>query len=362
MKTILALLWAVLLIASCVSRPPKPTKHIETNVSILYQSNREGEMASCGCHSHPFGGLDREANLLSQVRKQQPHVIYVDSGNMLALEKPQHLDHARTKAKALIEMFNVMGLDVFAPGPQDYLLGIDFLKDLSTKAKYPFISSNVFIEGKPVFQPYEIIERGGVKFGFFSAIPKESVANSKVTVHEPLGILNKTLQRLESQVDIVVLLSGLSSADNEKIGNDEKTVHLIIGSAKNVVIENPYWFKGHSLLVDGEIRGMSLGKLDLELKLPFKGFYSMPIVEQNLAALSYWETEREQGRAQAANHYIDRIRRHKCLAPIEGGTVYTNALVDLDEKRFGAKNQISALIKRYHQTVRTSAIENSRGK
>ena len=50
------------------------------------------------------------------------------------------------KAHLLIESFNLMGYDAMGIGDDDLTLGKEFLVEISKKANFPFLSSNLLDE------------------------------------------------------------------------------------------------------------------------------------------------------------------------------------------------------------------------
>ncbi len=69
------------------------------------------------------------------------------------------------KANLMVESLNLMGYEALGIGDDDLTLGKEFLVELSKKAKFPFLSSNLVEaeSGKPLFQSYLIKEVNGLK-------------------------------------------------------------------------------------------------------------------------------------------------------------------------------------------------------
>ena len=64
------------------------------------------------------------------------------------------------KAYLIINSFNLMGYDAIGIGDDDLSLGKEFLLEISKKANFPFLSSNLVDEesGKLLFPPYVLKE------------------------------------------------------------------------------------------------------------------------------------------------------------------------------------------------------------
>ena len=71
------------------------------------------------------------------------------------------------KANLMLESLSLMGYDALGIGDDDLTLGKQFLGELSKKAPFPFLSSNLVDaeSGKPVFQSSLIKEINGSKSG-----------------------------------------------------------------------------------------------------------------------------------------------------------------------------------------------------
>src|SRR3990167_8231728 len=111
--------WISLLLTGCTSlvRTSSPVSPL----SIVFQSNRYGNLETCGCHTNPFGGIDRELNALAEIRNTHATVLNVDAGNVFVPNKPiGTIDYYRSRAQLIAPILDDLGLDVVAPGPNDF--------------------------------------------------------------------------------------------------------------------------------------------------------------------------------------------------------------------------------------------------
>lgn len=330
-------------------------------ITFLYQSNRFGVLEPCGCQSHPWGGIDREANAIGEIRKGASPTLYVDSGNALApTGTSSHLEHRREKARAIVAILDEMALDVLAPGPSDYALGADTLKSLAAKSRFRWVSTNVARDGKPVFERYVILERAGTRYAFLSATPEGALTEPGLSVEAPEGAIAKALAELAGKADFVVLLSQLGAKQDEVLAKRTPGVQLVVGADTAKSFDMPLWIAGHTLIVDPQNEGHYIGRLDLSLELPFQGFYSDSVIEQNRTQLAQWKAALEKNPSdKLARMYIDFLTANACLDRIAGGSTYTHELVKLDPKRYGAKNAITKLLAKEKERVRKQAIDSA---
>ena len=87
---------------------------------------------------------------------------------------------AGEKASLIVEAFSLMGYDAMGVGDDDLSLGKEVLLQVSKKAKFPILSSNVLNEasGRPLFQTTLIKELNGLKVGIFSLLSPEAFLNA----------------------------------------------------------------------------------------------------------------------------------------------------------------------------------------
>jgi 2',3'-cyclic-nucleotide 2'-phosphodiesterase (5'-nucleotidase family) len=346
--------------SSVVSAGEKGTK----KVTLLHQSNRYGVLEPCGCHEAPYGGIDREANAVKDFRQEGRTVVYVDAGNLFA-RKPLLLkkDLLQRKAEFLTRVLGDMKLDAFAPGPGDYALDVAFLKKMQAKAQFPFVSTNVLgSDGKPIFDPFVVRERDGIRFGFLSLTPAKAMQGSGLKVEDPEATLKKWLPILQTKADFIVLLSQLGNGVDETLAKTEKDIRVIVGADESFSSEKAYWFdKGQTLVVNTADQGHRLGRLDIELQLPFKGFTSPEVIRDNQDNVRYVREDLAKSKGnKGLQSYLDRFLVTAQLAPIDGGSLYQHRLVPLDPEHFGKPNEVTQLLASEKDKVHNDAVENAR--
>ena len=114
-------------------------------LSLVFSHNVNGETHPCGCRHFPLGGLPQVAGKLAVIEKKHD-LIYVDTGDMLfpSSALPAALKKSLTFAAGnLARGMDLLGLDYFVPGEQDFAAGVEFLAELSHKAKFTFLIANL---------------------------------------------------------------------------------------------------------------------------------------------------------------------------------------------------------------------------
>lgn len=105
---------------------------------------------------------------LATLKKETPNSILVDAGDCLHGLPIVNMD----RGKSAIELIKCAGYDYITPGNHDFNYGKDRLFELSKSANLgentlKFLSSNIFENGKKVFDSNDIKEIDGIKIGFF---------------------------------------------------------------------------------------------------------------------------------------------------------------------------------------------------
>lgn len=352
------LVFSLLLLTGCSVFQSKETREGK-ELTFLYQSNRQGEMEPCGCSMAPYGGIDREANVISEIQTQKKRVFFTDSGNLFAPVKLKaKKEHYQLKAQWMLKMLNEMGLEVFAPGPNDYALGLDFLKKLQSESKFVFVSTNVTdAKGTPIFEPYTIIERGGVRVAFLSATPS-SLKSKEVKVVETSKALDEWVAKVSPKADMIVLLSQLGNVEDVTLLESRKDIQLAMGSDLNLTLEAPYYFnKGKTLLVDPNANGFRLGKLIVKYKQPFTGFYSEKEAAENRKELIAVRKDLlNKPTDEVLISYEQTLLNDMVLEPIAGSSQYVNEILAPSEEKNGKPNKVTQLKAEYKEAVRLKAI------
>lgn len=317
--------------------------------TLVYQSGRQGTFQASKSTTTPFGGLDRESNALEFIRSEPTQVLYVDGGNLFLSEDPKaDLEKARADSLSVVEALNLLSLDVFSPGPTDWRLGKESLKKISKAAAFRFVATNVMDENdKRIFPAYQLVQRGDHTFAFLSVIPEGWYGND-VHATSPKTALNKWVWQAAIRADFIIVLSQLGNvAEDRKILEKYPKVQMVIGNDPRRTLESPEWVRGR-LLFDGYRHGLFLGKMTFELRNPFFGFISEPLLEK--AKLARMAAERELAEEQDVTRRseiqakIVKIKENHPEEKVSGTSRFFHELIALDATRFGKTNEISVFI------------------
>lgn len=170
---------------------------------------------------------------MAQLRDAGHNLLVVDGGDLLftgpVLDEAT-LERQKFNARALVDGFNRLGTVAVTIGESDLTAGLGFLQELAAGAQFPFVSVNLMgSDGRPVFDGYTVVERGGLKVALVGASSQMDPGDGYY-FSEPLAALKAALATLNDQVDLVVLLFHGTAADQKRIERAMLPIDVILQS------------------------------------------------------------------------------------------------------------------------------------
>src|SRR4030042_3910774 len=109
------------------------------------------------------------------MKKEGRKILLLDTVNLFFRKPPQtetKRKDALLRVDLLIHSYNQMGYDVVNVGEKDLMMGIKFLSEVSPKAKFSLVSTNLVDKktGKCVFKPYVVKEVAGLRVGILGLL------------------------------------------------------------------------------------------------------------------------------------------------------------------------------------------------
>ena len=332
-------------------------------ITLLYQQGREGQIEPCGCHTYPFGGIDRELNAIQAIRKARgAEILSVDAGNLFAPEKlVSPAQFYRERGDLLVKVLNEHGVQVFGPGPADYALGLDFLRKAQANAKFKFVSTNVVDKsGNSPFSKFEIVNVGKVPVAVVSVTPETAKLGDGLKVLPPKQALESALKEIGTQAQLVVALSQLAThPENRALSTAVPGVNIWVGNDAKQTRDLGDSF-GKALLLDGHRFGYYLGMVSIGLTLPITGFNSPKLIKVNQDILNGYEAAAKKqvdpAKKAAAEKRALAIKERGGIETIAGGSQFENELIALKEELYGTPNELTKWIAAEKERVREAAI------
>src|ERR1044072_3904996 len=114
-------------------------------------------------------GLAKIATLIRQIRKENPNVMLIDSGDTIQGTPLEyyHNEKNNTTPDPMMLAMNELHYDAMTVGNHEYNFGLKVLEKARGEAKFPWLSANTYDVGtqKTHYKPYIVKEVAGVKIG-----------------------------------------------------------------------------------------------------------------------------------------------------------------------------------------------------
>jgi 2',3'-cyclic-nucleotide 2'-phosphodiesterase (5'-nucleotidase family) len=283
---------------------------------------------------------------VKELRENRKDVLVLDAGDLFfkkfANPIPENeLKRVREKAWLILESLNMMGLDALGIGDDDLSLGRDFLVEMSSKAKFAFVSSNMTHEdtGKLLFQPYLLKEIAGMRIGIFSLfspdlfIGPNDLRKKGVVFRDPVETAQAMVRELQPKTDLIVLLSHLSYPKDVELAQKTSGIHLIIGGHTGTNLLYPPLIKNTYLLQTAP-KGMYGARVDFTFHNDTFSFYNSTekrSLEGRLNYIKYRLVAKETPEHEKAKWLRSKEETERALAQFQGKNEFTNLIFPLRE-------------------------------
>ncbi len=226
------------------------------------------------------GGFIRRLEFLQQQRKENPDLLYFDSGDFFQGSPYFTL----FKGDVEVVLMNMMGIDAATIGNHEFDYGMDNMARVFKMANFPIVCANYDFTGTPlegVVKPYVIIKRNGVKIGVFGLSPQpEGLVEKRnypgMTFLDPVkkALEVATLLKKKKKCDMVICISHLGwntdQDDDIEMIQSSRYIDLVLGGHTHTYFEELKFVKdldGHDVAVDQNGKhAIWVGKMVVELK------------------------------------------------------------------------------------------------
>ncbi len=220
------------------------------------------------------GGLANIKTLVETVRKENPEgTLFVDGGDLIQGSGESVL----SQGEIFPPLIQKMNYDLLIPGNWEVVYGKKVMLNVMNAYNTNVIVSNMFNDpdGAPLFPPYWITEKKGIKIGFIAYndpdVPqRQNPGYSKgikfTQVEENLKILISRLKDQE-KVDVLFLVAHLGISRQVLLANNPAVagVDFILGNDTHERIRKPIEGK-YSKVVEPGAFGSFVGRLDLKVR------------------------------------------------------------------------------------------------
>ncbi|RSK47656.1 bifunctional metallophosphatase/5'-nucleotidase [Hymenobacter rigui] len=225
-----------------------------------------------------MGGMARRATLIEQIRKQEPNVLLLDSGDIWQGTPYFNFFQGELEYKLMSQM----AYDASTLGNHDFDNGLEGLQKQLPNATFPFLIANydftdTVLAGK--FQPYKVFEKQGIRIGVFGLgielaglVADKNFGATKYL--DPVAVAKDMVTKLRGaeKCDLVICLSHLgykyesAKLDDRKLAAQVSGIDLILGGHTHTFMEKPEPIaspNGQATLINQVgWSGINLGRLD----------------------------------------------------------------------------------------------------
>lgn len=210
--------------------------------------------------------MARRATVIKSVRESVTWpVLVLDAGGTLFGQSLA----AASSGRVIVEAMNAMGYDALAVGQLELLQGLEVLQQRAREARFPILSCNLVSvqDGTPIFAPYTIITRHGVRFGILGVSEPElgelPSLQDAAKILDPLSAVSKYLPEVRAQSDIVIVLSHLGFEMDTTLAQALPDIQVIVGGKTRRVLTLPQQV-AETVIVQAGYDGEWLGRLDVQ--------------------------------------------------------------------------------------------------
>jgi hypothetical protein len=237
-------------------------------VTLVYTGSTHAMLYPCRCPLEADGGVARRATLIKELRKEDPNLILLDSGNFFAagLLDENTINTQADMERTIINLraMELMKYDGLNLSEDEFNFGEKFFRENADKFKLRFISAN--LESDKI-SPYIIKESKGIKFGIIG-LTNNRVKNKikDIRVVELISALKKSVTELKAKgVDFIILLSNLGEEEDARLVGEITGVDVIIDGQINSK-EKASFKLGNTIVLRPVWQGRRLGKAVLNIQ------------------------------------------------------------------------------------------------
>jgi 5'-nucleotidase/UDP-sugar diphosphatase len=281
---------------------------------------------------------------VKELRENRKDLLALDAGDLFfkKFSNPipeNEVKKVSEKAQLILEGFNLMGYDALSIGDDDLTLGRDFLIEMSKKAHFSFLSSNIVHEdsGKLLFQSYLLKEVAGMRIGIFGLFSPDLFTGPNdprkkgLVFRDPVETAQAMVRELQPKTDLIILLSHLSYPKDVELAQNISGIHLIIGGHTGTNLVYPPLIKNTYLLQTAP-KGMYGARVDFTFNTSTFSFYNSSekrSLESRLNYIKYRLMAKETPEREKAQLVKSKEDTERALAQLQGKNEFTNIVFPL---------------------------------
>jgi 2',3'-cyclic-nucleotide 2'-phosphodiesterase (5'-nucleotidase family) len=175
-------------------------------------------------------GLAKIATLIKQVRKENEHVVLIDSGDTIQGTPLAYYHNKKNNQPPdpMLLSMSALRYDTMTVGNHEYNFGLKVLEKARSEANFPWLSANTYNKATNTthYKPYLMKDVAGVRVGILGlttpGIPNwENVPNyAGLEFHEPLVEAKKwvPIMREKERADVIVIAMHMGIEEDLRTG------------------------------------------------------------------------------------------------------------------------------------------------
>ena len=236
---------------------------------LVFSSDRQAELVTCGCSIEQLGGLSRvPAALASKGVMPGKGGLWVDGGDLFFTSNglsDDRLKKEKESAKFLAKIYKKWGVEVMTPGPKDFAGGMDFLREVTKSAGIKLVSANLRTDKRQaLFDPFTIVKRGDYRVAVIgisgAALYSPTLG---VTVSDPEAALTEAFANAKKAGANFFVVLSQSGIEEDKLRAKKFPADVWISGAASDSLPEPLKV-GNTLVMQLMPQGQQLGVFHVE--------------------------------------------------------------------------------------------------
>lgn len=249
---------SALILAGCSSLPGAGPQADKTyRLTILHTNDHHGRFWK---NSDGEYGMAARKTLIdsirAEVREAGGQVLLLDGGDVNTGVPESDLQDAVPDFRGM----NLLGYDAMAVGNHEFDKPLNILRMQRDLAKFPFLSANIYDNGKRMFDPYKVFNVGGLRVGVMGMTTEDtrklvSPDNIKnIEFRSVIAEASKVVPELRTKADVVIAAthmghyqdgnSGTQAPGDVEMARAVKGIDLVVGGHT----QNPACMKSDNVI------------------------------------------------------------------------------------------------------------------
>lgn len=227
------------LLAGCAT---PPAERPPLMLTVLHTNDHHGRFWPNGDGEY---GMAARKTLIDRVRAEVRaaggHVLLLDGGDVNTGVPESDLQDAEPDFKGM----DLLGYDAMAIGNHEFDKSLDVLAKQQSWVKFPLLSANIYKDGRRMFEPYRVFERGGYRIAVMGLTTDDTVkmvlpANvAGLEFRKPADEAARLVPTLRAKADMVIAAthmghytdgrSGVNAPGDVEMARQVAGLDLVVG-------------------------------------------------------------------------------------------------------------------------------------